>query len=169
MERLHAGRAPFAADLEALLPEVLAVEALLERTPATQCATWTCGRTTCARTPAGGLMVLDWENSGPGNPSQELGCVVFEFGVGDPERIRAPARGVRRGGRSRAAGSARGLHRARAQLGHITEVGCARWLASTTEDERRHNEAWVREFVDDPVTMEKIERILDAVSSPRRS
>ncbi len=169
VERLHAGRAPFAADLEAVLPDVLAVEALLERPPATQMCHLDLWSDNLRRTPEGGLMVLDWENSGPGDPSHELGCVVFEFGVGDPERIRALHEAyVEAGGPGRLERPAHFTVLA-AQLGHITEVGCARWLESTTEDERRHNEAWVREFVDDPVTTQKIERILAAVSSPRRS
>ena len=122
------------------------------------------------RTPDGGLVVLDWENSGPGDPSQELGCVRLRVRRRGPRADRAPS--TRR--TSTPAGPG-GLERPAdftvlvAQLGHITEVGCARWLASTTEGERRHNEGWVREFVDDPVTVEKIERILAAVSSPRRS
>jgi hypothetical protein len=56
-----------------------------------------------------------------------------------------------------------------AQLGHIAEVGCERWLASTTDAERDHNESWVREYLDDPVTPAKVELVLDAVSSPRRT
>ena len=35
------------------------------------------------------MCVIDWENSGPGDPSQELGCVLFEFGRSDPGRARA--------------------------------------------------------------------------------
>ena len=40
-------------------------------------------------TPDGGLVVLDWENSGPGDPSQELGAALFVFGDEDPDRIAA--------------------------------------------------------------------------------
>ena len=54
-----------------------------------------------------------------------------------------------------------------AQLGHIAEIGCRRWLASTSDEERRHNERWVREFLDEPLTLREVEQILAALSSPR--
>ena len=38
---------------------------------------------------AGGVCVIDWENSGPADPRQELACVLFEFGRADPGRARA--------------------------------------------------------------------------------
>ena len=42
----------------------------------------------------GGVCVIDWENSGPADPSQELGCVLFEFARFDPGRVRALTRGL---------------------------------------------------------------------------
>ncbi len=50
-----------------------------------------------------------------------------------------------------------------AQLGHIAVTGCERWLASTTEAERADNAAWVGEFIDDPVTVDAVDAILDAL------
>ena len=47
-----------------------------------------------------------------------------------------------------------------AQLTHIVEEGCRRWLAATTDDERASNDAWVREFLDRPLTSHVIERLL---------
>ena len=49
-----------------------------------------------------------------------------------------------------------------AQTGHIAQIGCERWLAATTEEDRADNEAWVGEFLDEPVTLETVEAILDA-------
>src|SRR5262245_57348210 len=31
---------------------------------------------------------------------------------------------------------------------HIAQIGCDRWLASSTSEDRADNEAWVREFLD---------------------
>ena len=47
-----------------------------------------------------------------------------------------------------------------AQLAHIVEEGCRRWLAATSDDERASNEAWVHEFLDRPLTRDVIERLL---------
>ena len=52
-----------------------------------------------------------------------------------------------------------------AQLGHIARVGCERWLTSSTDDERSRNADWVGEFLDEPVTVETVDRILLAVNS----
>ena len=169
VSRLHDAGAPFAAELGALMPDILAAEELLEPVRATQLCHLDLWSDNVRRTPEGGLMVLDWENSGPGHPSRELGCAVFEFGLGEPDRVAALHRAyVVAGGPGRLTQPG-DFTMLVAQLGHITEIGCERWLMSTTDAERRHNEAWVRESVDDPVTSATIESMLAAVSSPRRT
>ena len=40
------------------------------------------------RTPGGGLVVLDWANSEPGEVNGELGCARFEYGLGQADRMR---------------------------------------------------------------------------------
>ena len=47
-----------------------------------------------------------------------------------------------------------------AQLSHIVEEGCRRWLVSTTDSERADNEGWVREIIDRPLTPALIETLL---------
>ena len=49
-----------------------------------------------------------------------------------------------------------------AQQGHITELGCRRWLAASTDEVRADNEAWVREFIDRPMTRAVVEALLSA-------
>jgi Ser/Thr protein kinase RdoA (MazF antagonist) len=168
---LRAAGASFADELDALRPGIEAVEKILEPRPPTQRCHLDLWADNVRRTPAGGLTVLDWENSGPGEPSLELGVVLFEFGLGDPARIRdLYAAYVDEGGPGRVTGPA-DLTMLVAQLGHIAEIGCRRWLAATDPDERRHLEGWVREYVDEPVTLETVTTILDAVggfSSRRR-
>lgn len=166
--RLHTAGAPFAGDLAALVPGIIAVEELLEPVDATQWCHLDLWADNVVPTPAGEVVVLDWENAGPGNPSQELACVLFDFGLGDQRRMRdLYAAYVDAGGPGRITrpGDCTVLV---AQLGHIAVLGCERWLASTTEDERAHTEAWVREYVDEPVTPAVVDAILDAVSSRRR-
>jgi hypothetical protein len=93
----------------------------------------------------------------------ELGCALFEYGLGERDRMRALyAAYVDAGGPGRLTG--RGdLTMLVAQLGHIAQVGCERWLASSTDRERADNADWVSEFLDEPVTMETVDRILHAV------
>jgi hypothetical protein len=47
-----------------------------------------------------------------------------------------------------------------AQLAHIVAEGCRRWLIATTDTERADNEAWVREFIDGPLTRTVIDALL---------
>ena len=107
----------------------------------------------------GGVCVIDWENSGPADPSQELGCVLFEFARNDPGRARAlhrrlpaaggPARGDRRGHFSMLI----------AQLGHITEIAATDWLEPNPRSpERADSEAWICEVLDEPHTRDAARR-----------
>jgi hypothetical protein len=180
VEELHRGQAPFAAELELLVPDLVAVEELLYPVAATQWChldLWTdnilrAGRGGRAASSPGvtdGLVVLDWENSGPGAPGQELGLALFDVGLGEPDRMAALYTSyVDAGGPGRLVEPS-DLAVVVAQLGHIGEMGCRRWLASATEADRRHNEAWVREFVDEPLTLREVEQIVAAVSSPPRT
>jgi len=160
--RLHSARAPFAGRLESLLPEVLAAEALLVETDPVQVCHRDLWADNVLRTPDEGLVVLDWENSGPGDPAGELGVVLFEFGQGDDGRMRELfASYVDAGGpaRLRTPGD---LTMLIAQTGHIARTGCERWLSAATDEERADNAAWVGEFLDEPLTVATVEAILDA-------
>ena len=160
--RLRDARAPFADRLEALVPDVLAAEALLVEPDAVQVCHLDLWADNVLRTPDDGLVVLDWENTGPGDPAGELGVVLFEFGLGDPDRMRELfASYVEAGGpaRLRTPGD---LTMLIAQAGHIAQIGCERWLKATTDEERADNAAWVGEFLDEPVTVATVEAILDA-------
>ncbi|MEO5853375.1 MAG: aminoglycoside phosphotransferase family protein [Nocardioides sp.] len=166
--RLERGGAPFAADLASLVPQVLAVEEVLEPVRATQWCHRDLWADNVVATPSGGVVVLDWESSGPGNPSHEVAAVLVEFGDGDVGRMRdLYAAYVDAGGPGRIT-RAGDLTVLVAQLGHIAVLGCERWLSSTTDTERAHHEAWVREYVDEPVTLEIVDLVLEAVSSRRR-
>ena len=154
-------RAPFAGRLSELRDELVALEGLMEEPRELQ----TCHRDLWAdnvlRTTAGGLCVIDWENCGLADPSQELALVLFEFALGNPQRARAlyrayldaggPGRIDRRGSFSMLI----------AQLGHIGEDACARWLdPGESEAERERQEVRVEEFIALPLTRDAIDGLL---------
>ncbi len=165
LAELAAAGAPFAADMEAIRDGLVALEALIE--PASELRT--CHRDLWAdnvrATGHGGMCVIDWENCGLADPGQELSGVLFEFWGGDPDRARALHRAYRRAG-----GPGRVDHRGSfsmtiAQLGHITEISCRNWLdPATTAEERRHQEDRVAECTGEPLTVDVVDAILDAVA-----
>jgi len=165
LAELAAAGAPFAADMEAIRDGLVALEALIE--PARDLRT--CHRDLWAdnvrATGDGGMCVIDWENCGLADPGQELSGVLFEFWLGEPDRARALYRAYRSAG-----GPGRIDHRGSfsmtiAQLGHITEISCRHWLnPAKTEEERRHQEDRVAECTGEPLTVEVVDAILDAVA-----
>ena len=162
--RLRKADAPFVDRLEDLLPAVCEAEGILALPRQVQVCHRDLWADNVRRTPGGGLVVLDWENSGPGDVNGELGCALFEYGRGQADRMRTLyAAYVDAGGPGRLTG--RGdLTMLVAQLGNIARVGCERWLASSTDQERARNADWVSEFLDEPVTVETVDRILAAVN-----
>jgi hypothetical protein len=92
VEQLRAAGAPFAGALADLRDELVALESWTEPPGMLR----TCHRDLWADdvvpTADGGVCVIDSENSGPADPSQELGCVLFEFARADPGRARADRR-----------------------------------------------------------------------------
>jgi Phosphotransferase enzyme family len=158
---LRARHAPFADELEALVPELVAMETYLGSPPR---ELRTCHRDLWAdnvrRTRDGGLCVFDFDNAGLADPSQELAVILVEYCAADPRRT-----GVVRAAYAEAGGSGRvedptAFAMAIAQLSHIVAEGCRRWLAAKTDAERHDNEGWVREFIDQPLTRDLIEALL---------
>ena len=163
VERLATADCPFTGRLSALVPVLAEVETLL--VPPTD-GLQLCHRDVWAdnlrATPGGGLVIYDWENAGPASPSQELGVAAYEYGCSDPARVRAlHAAYVDAGGPGRLREPA-DLTMLVAQLTHILQIGCERWLASTTDAVRTDHAGWVGEFLDDPVTVPVVEMLLDA-------
>jgi aminoglycoside phosphotransferase (APT) family kinase protein len=163
---LRAARAPFADELASYRGELAVLGALVEPPTVLQ----TCHRDLWAdnlrATPDGGLCVLDWENFGLADPSQELCLVLFEFGAGEAERARDIHQAyVETGGPGRVTGR-RTFSMLIAQLGHIGEAGCKQWLtAEASSPEREHAATWVGEFLGQPLSSDAIDRILDAILS----
>jgi Ser/Thr protein kinase RdoA (MazF antagonist) len=162
---LAAAKAPFAEQMAEFRHERVALEELLE--PPTDLQT--CHRDLWAdnvrRTTTGDLCVIDWDDCGLSDPSQELCLILYEFSLGDAGRARAlysayvdsggPGRVDRPGDFSTVI----------AQLGHIGESSCAAWLAADSPHERERNVARVHEFATDrPLTRSVIDGILDAIA-----
>ena len=168
VQLLHRAGAPFAGRLADLRDELVALESWLEPPQELR----TCHRDLWADnllpTPDGGLCVVDWEESGPADPSQELGYLLFEFTRGDPGRARALTEAYRRAG-----GPARVHRRGHfsmliAQLGHVTEIAASDWLEPNARSpERADSAAWISEVFDEPHTRDLLDALLAAVAPPQ--
>ena len=160
--QLAAVGAPFAPTLAAQRDELVALEALLEAPSNLQ----TCHRDLFAdnilRTPAGGLCVIDWENSGLADPTQELAVVLIEFACGDVARAQHLYGAYVDGGGPGRLERPGQFSMAIAQLGHLGERACRLWLDPTQD--RARATARVEEFVGEPMTQQLIHRLLDAIA-----
>jgi Ser/Thr protein kinase RdoA (MazF antagonist) len=162
---ITAAGAPFAGDLAAFRDELVALEELLEPPRDLQtchCDLWA---DNVRKTPTGDLCVIDWENCGPADRSQELGMVLFEFGRDHAARARTLYGAyVDAGGTGRI--DRRGnFSMAIAQLGHIAEADCERWLdPSFSSADRARSVARFDEFTSRPLTRAVIDALLDAIA-----
>jgi hypothetical protein len=164
LAQLRSAKAPFADRLVELRDELLALEGWLEPQSPVQllhCDMWA---DNLLPTADGGACLVDWENAGPGDPSQELGCMLFEFARHDPGRARALSSAyVDAGGPGRVTRPGH-FSMLVAQLGHITHIGAEDWLfPNTRSPDREGSEAWVREVLDDPHSRAVLTELLDAV------
>lgn len=164
---LRAARAPFAQSLAQVRDELVALEEWVRPPRHLQ----TCHRDLWAdnlrTTPAGDLCVIDWHDCGLADPSQELACVLFEFGSGSPARAGALYRAyVDAGGPGRVDGTER-FSMLICQLGHIGEAACRDWLIPGPRSAHRPDSvAAFAEFIDRPHHRTVLLEILDAVSPP---
>ncbi|MFC4786831.1 phosphotransferase enzyme family protein [Nocardioides sp. MAHUQ-72] len=162
--RLESAGAPFAGRLATLLPAMGEAARVLAPPDDVQLCHRDLWADNLLRRHDGGLVVLDWENSGPAGPAHELAMVTYEFGCGEPARMRAVRDAYAdAGGTARITGPA-DLTMLVAQTHHILQTGCERWLASVDEEGRADNEAWVSEFLDDPVDGGTVELLLSALA-----
>jgi Ser/Thr protein kinase RdoA (MazF antagonist) len=164
VEQLFRAGAPFAVRLADLRDELVALESWLEPPEVIQ----TCHRDLWADnvlpTADGKVCVIDWENSGPADPSHELGCVLFEFARSDPGRARALTEAYEQGGGPGAVSRRGHFSMLIAQLGHITEMAGTDWLTPNPRSpERADSAAWIGEVLDEPHARAVLETMLVAV------
>jgi aminoglycoside phosphotransferase (APT) family kinase protein len=167
LKRLHEAGAPFAGRLASLRDEWIALESWLE--PPTTLKT--CHRDLWADNvlPArdGGLCVIDWENSGPADPAQELACVLYEFGRTDPGRARALISAYEAAGGPASLTGPGQFSMLIAQFGHIAQTAATDWLIPNVRNpDRAGAEAWIGELLGDPHTRAGLTTLLNAVSDP---
>lgn len=158
--------APFAGDLAGMRDELVALEGLLVPPIDLQ----TCHRDLWAEnvraTANGDLCIIDWDDCGLADPSQELGMVLFEFGDDEPERARALYEAYVEGGGPGRIERPSDFSMLVAQLGHINENACESWLdASASSPERDRQAARFGEAVERQLTLASIDQLLDAVTS----
>jgi Ser/Thr protein kinase RdoA (MazF antagonist) len=163
--RVTSSNAHFADPFAAHIPTLIALEALLEPRRSLQ----NCHRDLFADNvlpmAQGGLCVIDWENCGLEDPVQELGVVVFDFTMGNPERSRRLHDAyIEAGGPGRLSG--RGdFSMLIAQFGHFFESAAKEWLdPESSEEDREHAIGRFNELFATPLTVDRIEEFLDAVS-----
>ena len=163
VEHLRAAGAPFAGQLADLRDEFVALESWIEPPQMIQ----TCHRDLWADnvkpTADGGVCVIDWDDSGPADPSQELGCVLFEFARTDPGRVRALTAAYRQAGGPAIVNRRGHFSMLIAQLGHINEAAGTDWLTPNPRSpQRADSAAWISESINEPHTRELLECILSA-------
>ncbi len=161
---LRHAQAAFADQLAEQHHDLIALEALLRPPTRLQACHRDLFADNVLSTPSGDLCVIDWENSGLADPSQELAVVLFEYSRGESARSRLlydtyiTSGGP---GRVRDPGDFSMLI---AQLGHIGEIACRRWLDPNRINERERNEARIEEFLTDRLTTTTIDEILAAIA-----
>ncbi len=160
---LRRAGAPFADRLAGLRDELVALEEWLEPPRSVR----TCHRDLWADNvlpSAGDVCVLDFEETGPADPSQELGYVLFEFGRTDPGRARALVDAYRRAGGSGVVEQPGDFSMLIASLGHITEIAGRDWLRPNDRSpERADAAAWIGEVLDEPHTTGLLRALLRTV------
>lgn len=162
--QLHRAGAPFAHRLADLRDELVALESWLEPPRALRACHRDLWADNVRPTAQGGVCVIDWENSGPADPNQELGCVLFEFGRTDPGRARALAEAYRQAGGPATVDRRGHFSMLIAQLGHITELAASDWLNPNPRCPQRDDAAaWIGEVLDEPHTRELLDTLLAAV------
>lgn len=164
VRQLVGAGAPFAGRLADLRDELVALESWIEPPQMLR----TCHRDLWADnvlpTVDGGVCVIDWENSGPADPSHELGCVLFEFARSDPGRARTLIDAYRQAGGPATVDRRGHFSMLIAQLGHITEIAASDWLTPNARSpERADSVAWISEVLHEPHTRELLESLLTAV------
>jgi Ser/Thr protein kinase RdoA (MazF antagonist) len=148
--------AHWAPALAAALPDLVALDAMV--VPPDPARVRTCHRDLADnvhRTAAGGLVVLDWENSGPAQPSRELAALLAD--LGDTAPAAAAAYGD-------AKPEPEDFSMAIAVQGHLLEFYARRALDATEPAENRERaEGRLAAILARPLTPDGVVKLLDAL------
>jgi Ser/Thr protein kinase RdoA (MazF antagonist) len=164
VDECQAAAAPFADRLAAIRDDLVALEMIMTpMTPVQRCHLdlWA---DNVRGTPGGGLCVIDWDNSGPADPSRELALVLYEFGRTDRHRLRTLYDAYRDQGAPGQLRDPADFAMLAAQLGHIGAMHLRRWLdPSASTAERDGARRGIEEFVGDPFTTATMIEIIAAL------
>jgi len=159
---VDAARAPFAAGLARLVPELVRLEELLPspvRGDERRCHL-DLGDSNLARDDRGRLVILDWENSGPASPVSELAMVAAEYG---PDRAGRLYRSYRDAGGPAVLRAPTDFATAVAVQGHLIELYTRRWLTAADPEDRPRSQWRMDQHLDAPLTRARIADVLAAV------
>jgi Ser/Thr protein kinase RdoA (MazF antagonist) len=163
IEQLAEAGAPFAGRLADLRDELVALESWIEPPQMLRICHRDLWADNVLPTADGGVCVIDWDNSGPADPSHELGCVLFEFARADTGRVRALTNAYREAGGPAEVNRRGHFSMLIAQLGHITELAAGDWLRPNARSpQRADSAAWIAEVLDEPHTRELLDSVLKA-------
>jgi Ser/Thr protein kinase RdoA (MazF antagonist) len=171
LKAARAAGAPYVDRLAEVLPALVEVEQILTPMRPAQTCHLDMWADNLRSTPSGDLCLIDFDNAGPADPSREIAMVVYEFGrgghnEGDPARQRAlydaylDAGGP---GRIRGRGD---LALTVAQIHHIGHRHLTMWLGARDDEARARSLAGIEEFLDEPLLLDHVERLVGAVSTP---
>lgn len=161
VDRLLEADAPFAGQLRDLRDELVALELWIEPPQSLQVCHRDLWADNVLPTAAGGICVIDWENSGAADPNQELACLLFEFGRTDPGRVRALLDAYRLAGGPAAVSRRGDFSMLIAALGHITAIAAADWLEPNQRSpSRADSAAWIAEVFEEPHTRDVLDTLL---------
>jgi Phosphotransferase enzyme family len=161
---LRQAKAPFAELLAEQRNELITLEGLLQAPMRLQACHRDLFADNVLSTPNGKLCVIDWENSGLADPSQELALVLFEYGCDRVDRLKLLYEAyIDNGGPARVRDPG-DFSMLIAQLGHIGEIACQQWLDAARINDRARNEHRINEFLDGRLTFDTINRILDTLA-----
>ncbi|HEY2443604.1 MAG TPA: aminoglycoside phosphotransferase family protein [Streptosporangiaceae bacterium] len=162
------GDASWAGELGRRLPDLIALDALV--TAPDEARLRTCHRDVITenvrRGAGGGVIVLDWENSGPAQPERELAAILCDLAVDvAPAAARDGYAAYRAaGGPARLTGAA-DFGMAAVVQGHLLQFYSRRALDQAESAENRaRSRKRMDQILRQPVTMARIDRLLDLIT-----
>jgi Ser/Thr protein kinase RdoA (MazF antagonist) len=161
----RAAGAPYADRLAELLPRLLELESILTPMRPAQVCHLDLWSDNLRRTTAGDLCLIDFENAGPADPDRELAMVLFEFGQGDPARQQRVYDAYLAAGGAGRVTAREDLGLTVAQLHHIGHRHLTMWLAARDAEARARSLAGIEEFLDEPLLLDDVDRLVEAVTS----
>jgi thiamine kinase-like enzyme len=159
--------APFAEALDAEIPELLRLEALVEPPGNVQSCHRDLWADNMLPTPTGGVCVIDWENCGLADPAQELPMAMIDFGLGDQRRVAELYQAyLAAGGCARVNGYG-AFTMVIAQFSHFWESAIVGYISTDDVESKSHYLDRIAELLDPPLRVSHLEEMLDTTASVR--